>query len=239
MKAIKPEDRPKAIGLTAGVVIVFALVTMRVKSALGGDFVPPPDNAKVSISGTSGSTSGSPGTTPIQANSTPTPGLPKLKTNSDTVKLLPAATPPRKDPFQPHQGIGDRSDELAVKIAREHKQQVTGEGTAFSNPEPDSVPADTSLPKIAPTKGATSLTPINPNSPEVDSEGQKNDYPQLNGIISGPKAVAIIKVGGKDYIVMIGDAFGNGFRLLSATDLMVVISQRMTHFTLKVGSPMD
>ncbi|MDR3688776.1 MAG: hypothetical protein P4L46_05295 [Fimbriimonas sp.] len=245
MKSIRPEDRTKAIGLVVGVVVVFALVVMRVKSALGGDMVPPPTNATVQVAGT-GSTSGPAGTTPVPEASAGSNdnkvamsgiGTPKKDT---AIKLNSIATPPTKDPFKPHLGIGMKSDdEVAIEEARKKRAKAMSSSDSVESSELPT-PISGTLPPTERT-GNPSNKPVNPEGGSVvaESDQPKADSLLLSGIVSGPHPIVVIKLAGKDYIVSTGDRFANGFTLVSATDSIVVVSQGMVYHTLKFGVPID
>ncbi len=229
---MRPEDRPKAIGLIVGVVVVFALVFMRVKAAFGGGDVPQPAQAVVAIGGNSSAApagtgqapSSTEGGTPVATASGPTvvAGGPK---KSDKIVIQPPKAPQTRNPFRQRQEKG--------------QEQVVGSDPDFVDPKilvskgPDPMrplPGGT-LPKIS----GSGTTPESISGLDVQKDVEAEM--QLTGVIIGGRPVAVIRMGGKDFVVSAGDTFGKGFKLVSATQTQVIISQGTVKRTLKMDIP--
>lgn len=228
MKAMKPEDRPKAIGLGVGVVVIFTLVTLRVKSAMGGADVPQPAQSSVTLSGSTGGTSPAPapsggGSTEIIGTLPPKGG----DSGGDKPIIIQPTKGSQNNPFRTFQGTGDKPANVENPDIKQSVRPIV--------PVTNFQPTDGALPPV------NGKRPVDPQTGQIGLDVEKDvaaQEMQVTGVLTGKKPVAVIRLSGKDYVVTAGETFANGLKLITATPREVVISQGLLTRTLKMGIPL-
>ena len=220
---MRPEDRPKAIGLVVGVVVVFGLVGMRMKAALGGGEVPPPAQTTVALSGSGGAAAApaSSGGNSVVIGTGPGPAAGSDKDAEKPIVIQPTKGS-QNNPFRTFEGKGQKPTDIY---------------------NPDIIKSKPTPPVVQTTP--ETLPPVNKSPLPVPGaitglEIEKDNAPdmQVTGILTGGRAVAVIRMGGKTYVVSQGETFANGFKLISATGYQIVVSQGLFTKTLKMDIPM-
>lgn len=231
-----PAEKGKAVGLVVLVVVVFGFIVKTITGAGNGGAAPGPGPV-VQITGT-GSASGA-GAAPQQdtvaVNSSgqttvviaPPPGLaPKPEDDMvDAPTFGPGQTP---NPFhkavvgysglmpaQPIQTPISIGSPPPVRVPRGRRPvRSRGDGGGLSGSFPG-------LP--VPGTGTMEVRP--------DAEAL-----QVMGVNGGPNPVAVISVGGQQFVVSKGDTFGRGYQLKEISDKQVVIEQNGALHILRVGA---
>ena len=223
---MRPEDRPKAIGLGVGVVVVFTLVSLRVKSAMGGAEVPQPAQASVSLT-PPGSTGGTAPVPPVSGPNTVVMGTPGPATDANAERpiIIQPTKGSQNNPFRTFQGLGDKPESGNNPDIKGSQRQ----------PFVPQKPTGDELPPI------NNKRPVDPQTGQIGLDVEKDVAAQElqdTGILTGKRPVAVIRVAGKDFVVTAGETFGNGLKLVTANPREVVISQGLLTRTLKMGIPM-
>lgn len=111
------------------------------------------------------------------------------------------------------------------------------------SPTKTTVPTTSKVPKL-PAISTNLLKPFNPFKRIGELPGATGvksitiippALPELSGVLMGPNNVAIIKYGGKTYIVSEGSSFAGRYRLLRVTKNSVVLQIRSTQIRIGLG----
>ncbi len=225
---MRPEDKPKAIGLVVGVVVVFSLVFIRMKSALGGGEVPQPAQSTVAISGSGANAAPPPadagaagGSTNITIGTGPGPGA---KGDTEKPIVIQPTKGSQNNPFRAFEGKGQKPD--------------TGTNPDIVKPKPIPPITQPTQTDVQPPAGKGGALPVAGNIPGMEVVSDTIPDMQVTGILTGARAVAVIRMNGKTYVVTQGETFANGFKLISASGIQVTVSQGLLTRTIKMDIPM-
>ncbi len=210
MTPIKPEDRPKMIGLSvaAGLVMLFAF--MQVRSAMAP---PASSTPAAAVAATPGD---------AKANE-PVGSLPEAKGDfvpSAPIKVASMPIAPQVDPFRevlakPGNGHGNGSSTSLMQGARLAPIQ----GNVPSLPQPT----------MAPIVTVRSYTPG-----EGGDKGNADDI-QLKGVMTGSRPLAVFSRGDKDVIVRPGEQVGPDAVLISVSNVGAVVRAKRKRVELEIG----
>ena len=215
-----PADKKKAIGLVIGCVLVFGFLVKNMMSINSG--TPPPPQT-VAIGGATGDA-------PVAAIPPPEGGATTVSLGGpapadagpDKNLLDPPKFPPSETPNPFHKANGDSFVDPNAGI-----------------PQPIRPVGRRNNRKSGRNSDQESMSGIilpDPNGPNSAVVVRPDPEPmQVLGVATGPKSVAVIQVGSKQFVVDRGEKFGKGLRLKEVSNTQVVIEQNGELHILRVG----
>jgi len=250
MKSIRPEDRPKAIALILGVIVVFGLIYVRLSAALGGAPQPAPGADAVvnlgtpSSSAPAGTPAAAPAGSPNSVNIGPPGGVAKVE------KIQPPIVSPSQtkvSPFDQAQPTGNHDPTQAPDTSSGNQTgagtRVAKTGSSGNRGGSGVAPiGDADLNALSGPIGGKAGDGTKPALPNVGVMQSDEPPLSLTGVITGGRPVAIIKVGAKDYVVSKGDLFGKdsvgrNYKLEEVTSSKVVVVKAKVRHTLTMDLP--
>jgi len=200
-------EKKKTLILLLLVFAVFGLAGWRIASVPGPA---PAADSKVTALDQNGQ--------PVPANTIQMGGAPSEKPAKQIVVAAPApiAGPdPFKSTIKP--STADQANRpITVADVPAPRRSTPRESSTIRSSDLDQ-PVNPLKGDILPTAGGTdSRVEVKPDpTPSI----------RVAGVITGDKAVAILKMGDQQFVVSVGDMFGDGYQLKSVTDTQVVIKE--------------